>query len=50
MTACGLEQLELKRICLKANSENTGTLRVYEKCGFREIDRTADHVFMETSQ
>ena len=46
----GFGVLGLKRIFLKANPENTRALHVYEKCGFREIDRTEDHVLMETSR
>ncbi len=50
LTAYGFDGLGLKRIYLKANPENTRALHVYEKCGFREYDRTEDHVFMETSR
>ena len=50
MVAYGFERLGLKRICLKANPENIRALHVYEKCGFCEIDRTADHVFMEITR
>ena len=46
----GFGVLGLKRIFLKANPENTRALHVYEKCGFREYDRTEDHVLMETSR
>ena len=50
MVAYGFDRLGLKRIFLKANPENGRALRVYEKCGFRETDRTDDHVLMEMSQ
>ena len=46
----GFGVLGLKRIFLKANPENTRALHVYEKCGFREYDRTEDHVLMEVFQ
>ena len=46
----GFGVLGLKRIFLKANPENTRALHVYEKCGFREYDRTDDHVLMEVFQ
>ena len=47
LIAYGFDVLGLKRITLKANPENTRAIHVYEKCGFREVDRTEDRVFME---
>ena len=41
------ETLGLRRIRLKARPFNARALRVYEKCGFREYDRTEEDVFME---
>ena len=46
LTEYGLKQLGLKRICLRAKPYNARALHVYEKCGFREYDRTDEHVFM----
>ena len=43
----GTERLGLRRVFLKAYPENTRALHVYEKCGFREYDRTDTDVFME---
>ena len=43
----GFETLGLRRIWLKARPFNARALRVYEKCGFREYDRTEEDVFME---
>ena len=43
----GIQQLGLKRIYLRANPENKRAIHVYEKCGFREYDRTENHVYME---
>ena len=40
-------RLGLKRIWLRTNPSNVRAIHVYEKCGFREYDRTEDHVFME---
>ncbi len=43
----GFSELELERIWLKAYPYNTRAIHVYERCGFREYDRTKDDVFME---
>ena len=43
----GMETLLLRRIVLKVYPDNARAIHVYEKCGFREYDRTADDVFME---
>ena len=43
----GMERLGLSRISLRTRPFNGRAIRVYEKCGFREYDRTEDHVFME---
>ena len=42
---CGLE-----RIFLKVYPHNLRAIRVYEKCGFREYDRTEEDVFMEITR
>ena len=47
MTDYGLNQLGLKRVCLRAKPYNNRAIHVYEKCGFREYDRTDEHVCME---
>ena len=47
MIRYGVEQLGLRRLFLRANPQNARALHVYEKCGFREYQRTDDHVFME---
>jgi RimJ/RimL family protein N-acetyltransferase len=47
MTAYGRHQLGLNRIYLRTRPFNARAIRVYEKCGFKEYDRTEDHVFME---
>ena len=43
----GLKHLKMKRIFLRADPANARAIRVYEKCGFREFDRTDRHVYME---
>jgi diamine N-acetyltransferase len=43
----GFERLGLRRIWLKAYPFNARALHVYEKCGFREYDRTEKDVYME---
>ena len=50
MVRYGMETLGLRRIFLKVYPDNARAIRVYEKCGFREYDRTADDVFMEITQ
>ena len=47
MVQYGMETLGLLRIFLKVYPDNARAIHVYEKCGFREYDRTADDVFME---
>ena len=43
----GMNHLGLQRIFLRTNPDNKRAIRVYEKSGFREFDRTDDHVYME---
>ena len=47
LLAYGFNRLGLKRIFLRAFPANTRAIRVYEKCGFREYDRTEEDVYME---
>ncbi len=47
LTEYGFRQLGLDRIFLKTDPGNARAIRVYEKCGFREYDRTDGHVYME---
>lgn len=47
MVDYGMDQLGLSRVFLKVYPDNARAIHVYEKCGFREYDRTADDVFME---
>ena len=47
MVRYGMDTLGLHRVFLKVFPDNTRAIRVYEKCGFREYDRTEDDVFME---
>ena len=42
-----IEALGLHRIFLKVYPHNARAIHVYEKCGFREYDRTEKDVFME---
>ncbi len=42
-----MDELGLSRVYLKAFPFNARAIHVYEKCGFREYDRTEDDVFME---
>ena len=50
LTAYGRERLGLKRIFLRTDPDNARAIRVYEKCGFREYDRTDGEVCMELSR
>ncbi len=47
MVQYGMGTLGLHRVFLKVFPDNARAIHVYEKCGFREYDRTADDVFME---
>ena len=46
----GFGELGLKRVFLKAYPDNARAIHVYEKCGFREYDRTDEDVFMEITR
>ena len=46
MVCYGMDTLDLRRVFLKVFPDNARAIRVYEKCGFREYDRTEDDVFM----
>ena len=46
MVDYGMDTLGLRRVFLKVFPDNARAIRVYEKCGFREFDRTEDDVFM----
>ena len=50
MVRYGMDQLGLHRVFLKVFPDNARAIRVYEKCGFREYDRTEDDVFMEVTK
>ena len=43
----GFRTLGLKRVFLRTNHDNARAIHVYEKCGFREYDRTDTHIYME---
>ena len=47
VTGYAFDELGLKRVFLKVYPDNARAIRVYEKCGFREYDRTEEDVFME---
>ena len=47
VTEYGMSQLNLHRVFLRTNPNNSRAIHVYEKCSFREYDRTEEHVFME---
>ena len=50
MVEYGMDQLGLHRVFLKVFPDNARAIRVYEKCGFREYDRTESDVFMEVTK
>ena len=50
MVRYGMDTLGLHRVFLKVFPDNARAIRVYEKCGFREYDRTEDDVFMEVTK
>lgn len=43
----GFDDLDLERIYLAVYTDNPRAAHVYEKCGFKEYDRTEKDVFME---
>ena len=47
LTEYGLGELGLERIYLRTSPTNHRAIHVYLKCGYREVRRTADHVYME---
>ncbi len=47
ITEYGIRQLGLKRIFLRTNPKNGRAIHVYQKCGFKEFDRTDEHIYME---
>ena len=47
MIRYGMDTLGLRRIFLKVYPDNARAIHVYEKCGFRAYERTAEDVFME---
>ena len=47
VTGYAFDELGMKRVFLKVYPDNARAIRVYEKCGFREYDRTEEDVFME---
>ena len=50
ITEYGTRQLGLKRIFLRTIPQNNRAIHVYQKCGFKEYDRTEDHIYMELSR
>ena len=44
-----VNRMGLNRIFLRVFPDNARAIRVYEKCGFSEYDRTESDVFMETA-
>ena len=50
MVRYGKDALGLRRIFLKVFPDNARAIHVYEKCGFREYDRTESDVFMEVTK
>ena len=46
-TGYAMRKLGLKRIFLRTSPNNARAIHVYKKCGFREYDRTPEHVYME---
>ncbi len=50
ITEYGTRQLGLRRIFLKTDPGNSRAIHVYQKCGFKEYDRTEDHVYMESDR
>lgn len=49
-TRYAMDHLGLDRVFLKVFPDNGRAIHVYEKCGFREYDRTDRDVFMEITR
>lgn len=49
-TEYAINQLGMKRVFLRTNPKNSRAIHVYLKCGFKEYDRTDEHVYMELSR
>ena len=47
LTAYALDTLGFQRVFLRTDPANARAIHVYQKCGFREYDRDAEHVYME---
>ncbi len=50
MVRYGMDALGLRHVFLKVFPDNARAIHVYEKCGFREYDRTEDDVFMKITK
>lgn len=50
LVSYGFHTLGLKRVFLRTHLDNARAVHVYEKCGFREYDRTDQHICMEIKQ
>lgn len=50
LTEYAINQLGLKRVFLRTNPRNSRAIHVYQKCGFKEYDRTDEHIYMEVSR
>ena len=50
LTEYAIRQLGMKRVSLRTDPKNSRAIHVYQKCGFKEYDRTDGHVYMEWSR
>ena len=50
LTEYAIRQLGMKRVFLRTDPKNSRAIHVYRKCGFKEYDRTDEHVYMEWSR
>ena len=50
LTEYARNRLGMKRVFLRTNPKNSRAIHVYQKCGFKEYDRTDDHIYMELSR
>ena len=50
LTEYAIHQLGMKRVFLRTNPKNSRAIHVYQKCGYKEYDRTDEHVYMEWSR
>ena len=50
LTEYAINKLGMRRVFLRTSPQNSRAIHVYQKCGFKEYDRSDEHVYMELSR